>query len=89
MGCDTIEHALGQVLLIRHFSGNGDGGEGRRDGDVGGFGVNEEVDVGTYVLGLGGLELVEVQVDVAAHDDEFFGGAGEGAVEAGCGGDVG
>lgn len=55
---------------------------------MGGFGVDEEIDVGADVFGLGGLELVEVEVDVAAHDDEFFGGAGEGAVEADGGGDV-
>ena len=86
---DTIEHALRQVLLIRHVSSDGDGWERRRDGDVGGFGIDEEVDVGADVFGLGRLQLVEVQVHVAAHDDEFFGGAGEGAVEADCGGDVG
>ena len=56
---------------------------------MGGFGIDEEVDVGADVLGDGGLELVEVEVDIAAHDDEFFGGAGEGAGEAGCEGDVG
>ena len=76
-------------MLIRHIAGDGDGWEGRRDGDVGGFGIDEEIDVGADVFGLGRLELVEVQVDVAAHYDEFFGGAGEGAVEADCGGDVG
>ncbi len=54
-----------------------------------GFGVDEEVDVGAEVFGEGGLELVEVEVHVAAHDDEFFGGSGEGAVEADGGGDVG
>ena len=70
-------------MLIGYVAGDGDGGEGSRDGDVGGFGIDEEVDVGANVLGEGGLELVEVEVDVAARDDEFFGGAGEGAVEAG------
>lgn len=89
MRCDTIEHALRQVLLIHHVSGNGDRWERRCDGNVSGFGIDEKVDIGADVFGLGGLELVEVQVDVAAHDDQFFGGAGEGSVEADCGGDVG
>ena len=86
---DAIQHALREILLVRYVASDGDGGEGSRDGNVGGFGIDEEVDVGANVLGEGGLELVEVEVDVAAHDDEFFGGAGEGAVEAGCEGDVG
>ena len=76
-------------MRIRHVSGDGDGGEWGRDGNVGGFRVDEEVDVGADVLSEGRLELVEVEVDVAAHEDELFGGAGEGAVEADCGGDVG
>ena len=87
--CDAIEHFLCQILLVRHISRDGDGRERRRDGDVRGFGVDEEVDVGAEVFGEGGLELVEVEVHVAAHDDEFFGGGGEGAVEADGGGDVG
>ncbi len=87
--CDAIEHFLCQILLIRHVSRDGDGRERRRDGDVRGFGVDEEVDVGAEVFGEGGLQLVEVEVDVAAHDNEFFGGGREGAVEADGGGDVG
>lgn len=89
MRCDEIEHALGQILHIRDVARDGDGGEGGRDGDVGGFGVDEEVDVGADVLVSGGLELEEVQVDIAAHDDQFFGSGGESAVEADGGGDVG
>ena len=50
-GRDTIEHALRQVLLIRHVPGDGDGLERRRDGNVGGFGIDEEIDVGANVLG--------------------------------------
>ena len=86
---DANQYALREILLIRYVASNGDGGEGSRDGDVGGFGIDEEVDVRANVFGEGGLELVEVEVDVAAHDYEFFGGAGESAVEAGCEGDVG
>lgn len=66
---DAVERALGQILLVRDVAGDGDGWEWRRDGNVGGFGVDEEVDVGADVLGLGGLELVEVEVDVAAHEN--------------------
>ena len=51
MRCDAIEHALGQILHIRDVARDGDGGEGGRDGDVGRFGVDEEVDVGADVLG--------------------------------------
>ena len=36
---------------------------------MGGFGIDEEIDVGANVLGSGRLELVEVKIDVAAHED--------------------
>ena len=56
---------------------------------MGGFGIDEEIDVGANVLSLGGLKLIEVKVDVAAHDNQLFGVAGEGTIEADRGGDVG
>ena len=49
--CDAIQHALRQILLVRYVACDGDGWEGCRDGNVGGFGVDEEVDVGANVLG--------------------------------------
>ena len=56
---------------------------------MGSFGIDKEIDVGANVLGPGRLKLIEVKVDVAAHENQFFGVAGEGTIEADRGGDVG
>lgn len=50
VGCDAIEHTLRKVSLIRYVLGDGDGWERRHDGNVGGFGVDKEDDVGANVF---------------------------------------
>ena len=56
---------------------------------MGSFGIDDEIDVGANVLGLGRLKLIEIKVDVAAHENQFFGVASKGTIEADRGGDVG
>ncbi|KAL9064944.1 MAG: hypothetical protein Q9161_008536, partial [Pseudevernia consocians] len=42
---DAIEHGLRQVLLTRYVSRDSNGWEWRRDGNMGGFGIDKEMNV--------------------------------------------
>ena len=88
-GGDFVDGVLREVLLVGHVSGNGDGGEIGCYGDVGCFGVDDEVEIGTDVLGYGRLEAEKVEIHHAAHYDELFGCTCKGVVETDCCGNVG
>ena len=53
IGGDAIKHALRQILLIRYVSCDGYGREWRCDGNVSGFRIDEEINVGANVFGQG------------------------------------
>lgn len=70
---DLIEVVLCHDDLVRDVSGNGDVGEIGSQRNLAALGVNHEVDIAVDVgLVDGAGYLVQVDVDVATHDDQFL-----------------
>ena len=73
---DLVEHGLGELGLDGDVDvGEVDARPGGAEGDVGGFGVEPEVEL---VARMGGeLGVVGLRVEAAAHDDDALGELGE------------